>query len=309
MKKQIVGFLLLTLSCSAVFVACKKDSKTDFVTDTEASTQADDEYNFSAHVDAIANDVNTSIEATGSLVTGKTTFSLCDASVVFDSTATSRRITITYGGTATCHPSFKRSGKVIMTIPFSVRWKDAGAVITITYDGVKITRVKDGKYFTVNGSHSITNVKGGLIRDLAGLGSIIHKIESSGMKITFDDGTERTWQVAKTRTFSYSGGIVISTVGFHSDGTRSDIAEWGINRKGRSFYRAITSPLVVRQDCDFRLVSGATLHSNPAFTAAVTFGLDATGAATSCPGTGSSYYFKVVWTGVGGSSKTIILPY
>jgi len=309
MKKQIVGLLLLALSCSAVFVACKKDSKTDFVTDGEASTQSDDEHSFSTHVDAVANDVNTSIEATGTLVTGKTTSSLCDASVVFDSTATSRRITITYDGKATCHPSFTRSGKVIMTIPFSVRWKDSAAVLTITYDGVKITRVKDGKYFTINGSHTITNVKGGLLRDLASLGSIVHKIESSGMKITFDDGTERTWQVAKKREFNYSGGVVISTRGFHSDGTRSDIAEWGTNRKGRSFSRAITSPLVVRQDCDFRLVSGATLHSNPAFTAAVTFGLDATGAATSCPGAGSSYYFKVVWTGVGGTSKTIIMPY
>ncbi|MDI9320792.1 MAG: hypothetical protein QM530_10035 [Phycisphaerales bacterium] len=309
MKKQIVRLLLLALSCSAVFGSCKKDSKTDWVTDTEISTQSDDEHSFSNHVDAIANDVNTGIEAIGSLVTGKITSTLCDATVVFDSTATSRRITITYDGTTTCHPNFTRSGKVIMTIPFSVRWKDSAAVVTIAYDGVKIIRVKDGKYFTINGSHTVTNVKGGLLKDLSSLGSIVHKIESSGMKITFNDGTERSWQVAKKREFNYSGGVVISTRGLHSDGTRNDIAEWGINRKGRSFYRAITSPLVVRQDCDFRLVSGATLHSNPAFTATVTFGLDATGAATSCPGIGSSYYYKAVWTSVGGSSKTIIMPY
>lgn len=311
MKKQIAGLMLAAFSLSTVFVSCKKDSKADVATDTEATVQSDDETSFSNHIDALANDINTSIEATGSLVTGKTTGTLCDASVKFDSTTTDRRITVTYDGTSTCHPAFTRTGKMIITIPFGVKWKDSGAVLTTTYDSIKITRVKDGKYFILNGSHTVTNVKGGLLKDIATLGSsIVHKIESSGMNITFDDGTMRTWQVAKKREFNYSGGIVISTRGIHSDGTRTDIAEWGTNRKGRLFTRAITTPLVVRQDCDFRLVSGATLHSNPAWTATVTYGLDATGAATTCPGTGSSYYCKIVWTSLlGGGTKTMMLAY
>jgi hypothetical protein len=313
MKKLFLRLTLAGLFCSVGLSSCKKDgndAQPEIVTDTEASVQSDDESAFTTHFDAIGNDMNTSIEAGGSLITGKITATLCDASVKYDSTATDRRITITYDSSATCHPKFIRSGKVIMTIPLSVRWKDVGAVITTTFDNVKITRLKDGKYWIFNGNHTVKNVSGGLLRDLSSAGSIKHEIGSSGMNITFDDGTVRSWKVAKERTFTYSGGVVISTIGTHSDGSRSDIAEWGINRKGRSFTRAITSPMVIRQDCDFRLVSGATLHTNPAWTATVTFGLDASGVATSCPAAGATYYYKIVWTKAGGgTSKTIIAPY
>ncbi|MFA6152240.1 MAG: hypothetical protein WC716_13020 [Chitinophagaceae bacterium] len=313
MKKLFVRLTLTGLFCAAALSSCKKDkidTPIDVVTDTEASVQSDDESAFSTHFDAIGNDINNSIEAGGTLITGKTTGTLCDATVIYDSTASDRRITITYDSSASCHPKFVRSGKVIITIPLSVRWKDAGAVVTTTFDKVKITRVKDGKYWILNGNHTIKNVSGGLLKSLSSTGTIKHEIGSTGINITFDDGTTRSWKVAKQRTFTYSSGIVISTIGIHSDGSRSDIAEWGINRKARSFTRAITSPMVMRQDCDFRLVSGATLHTNPAWNATVTFGLDASGAATACPGASGTYYYKIVWTKAGGTtSKTIIAPY
>lgn len=313
MKKLFLRLTLAGLFCSIGLSSCKKDGnevQPEVVTETEATVQSDDESSVSIHFDAMSNDMNSSLEAAGTLITGKTTATLCDATITYDSTATERRIIITYDSTATCHPKFIRSGKVIVSIPLSVRWKDAGATITSTFDKVKITRVKDGKYWIFNGSHSVKNTSGGLLRDLASLTSIKHEISSSGLNITFDDGSTRSWKIAKERVFTYNGGIVITTKGTHSDGTRTDIAEWGINRKGRSFTRAITSPLVIRQDCDFRLVSGATLHSNPLWNATVTFGLDASGVPTSCPGISGSYYYKIVWTKDGGtSSKTIIAPY
>jgi hypothetical protein len=312
MKKKIVSLLFVAFSLSAVFVSCKKDKSgtDDTTTAAEASTQSDDQSRFSSQVDAVADDVNSSLEASGSLITGKTTGTICDATIVVDSTSSPRTITITYDGTTSCHPAFSRTGVVVVSIPAGVYWKDLGARITVTYDSLKITRTRDGKSMLINGSHTVTNVKGGLLRDLATLGtSIVHTIESSGMTITFDDGTVRSWQVAKRREFTYSGGVIISTRGTHTDGAKTDISEWGTNRKGRVFTCEITTPLVVRQDCDYRLVSGVTLHTNPLFTAETTYGLDATGAATSCPGTTGTYYFKVVWTGVGGGSKTIIMPY
>lgn len=313
MKKRLLRLSLAGLFCSICLSSCKKDKNEllpEIVSESEASTQADDESSVTAHFDAISNDINTGIEESGKLVTGKTTATLCDATITYDSTATERRIIIKYDSSATCHPKFIRSGKVTIAIPLSVRWKDAGAIITATFDNVKITRLKDAKYWILNGNHSVKNTSGGLLRDLASLSTIKHEISSTGLNITFDDGSTRSWKIAKERTFTYSAGIVISTIGKHSDGTRTDIAEWGINRKGRSFIRAITSPMVIRQDCDFRLVSGATLHSNPAWNASVTFGLDASGVATTCPGIGASYYYKIVWTKAGGTtSKTIIAPY
>jgi hypothetical protein len=66
--------------------------------------------------------------------------------------------------------------------------------------------------------------------------------------------------------------------------------------------------MVIRQDCDFRLVSGEVTHGKLIADVVVTFGLNAAGEPTTCPGAGT-YYFKAVWKGVNGQTKTVILPY
>ncbi len=108
-------------------------------------------------------------------------------------------------------------------------------------------------YLTVTKTY--TNVSGGLLKDLATLQTITHTITGT-MSIDFDNGTTRTWNVSKQRVFTYDNGIVITTTGTYSDGTYNDIAEWGLNRLGESFKSLISEPKVIRQDCDFRLVSG-----------------------------------------------------
>jgi hypothetical protein len=115
------------------------------------------------------------------------------------------------------------------------------------------------------------------------------------------------WKVARKRTFTYNYGVVITETGNHTEGTNTKIAEWGVNRFGHAFTTSITEPLVVRQDCNFRLTHGEVKHEGIA-TATATFGLDVNGNPTSCPGLGS-YYFKLVWTGPGGNTHSAILPY
>ena len=100
----------------------------------------------------------------------------------------------------------------------------------------------------------------------------------------------------------------MTTTGTHSENGINGIAEWGINRLGNAFVTAISQPIVVRQDCNYRVVSGQVTHSRLAATVVVTYGLDVTGTATSCPGTGN-YYFKIVWTDTNNNIKTVILPY
>jgi hypothetical protein len=128
------------------------------------------------------------------------------------------------------------------------------------------------------------------------------------MSVTFDNGSQRTWMVAVQRVFTYNNGVVITSTGTHTDGSNINIAEWGTNRFGHAFSTSILEPLVVRQDCSFRLVSGKVKHTAPAVTATATFGLDASGNPTGCPGTGH-YYYKLEWTGPGGNLHTVILPY
>ena len=126
------------------------------------------------------------------------------------------------------------------------------------------------------------------------------------MSITFDDGRQRTWSVAKQRTFTYNNGVVVSASGMHSDATHQGIAEWGMNRFGRTFVSVISQPIVVRQDCSFRLVSGQVQVIRPDVTTTATFGLDVNGNATTCPGA-APFYLKLVWTG--DKTYTFILPY
>ena len=308
MKQKILLFAVITFSFALSFTACKKEgSSTDDT--TEVSAQSDDQSRFSSETDAVANDADITLESTSSLVArpDQTQTLICDATIAIDSLSDPRTITITYDGT-NCLGNRTRTGVVVVSMPAGVHWKNAGAAITITYQNLKITRLIDNKSITINGEHTITNVSGGLLFNLVALGTITHSITSSGMSVTFDDGTQRNWQVARQRVFSYDNGVVITSTGTHTEGNTTNIAEWGTNRAGHAFTSSTLEPLVVRQDCSFRLVSGKIMHTAPAITATATFGLDASGNPTDCPGTGH-YYFKLVWTGAGGNSHTLIFPY
>lgn len=310
MKKNVLLLSTTFLLFGSIFTACKKDDAPAGDTNAaEVAVQSDDQARFSSEVDAVANDADLALESSANFagrVNGVQTI-ICDATLVFDTLSNPRTITITYNG-GNCWGTRTRTGAVVLSMAQGVHWKDAGAALTVTFQNLKITRVIDNKSITINGSQTYTNVSGGLLINLPTLQTITHTITSSNLSVKFDDNTQRTWQVAKQRVFTYSNGVVITTTGTHQDGNAVNIAEWGTNRFGHTFASATLQPLVIRQDCDFRLVSGEVKHTTQLVTATATFGLDATGAATSCPGSGH-YYFKVVWTGTNGTSATIILPY
>jgi hypothetical protein len=259
-------------------------------------------------VDAVANDADATLETTpGFNGRGAQIQTICDATIVVDTLSNPRTITITYNGT-NCIGNRTRTGVVVLSMAQGVRWRNAGAVLNVNFQNLKITRLSDNKSITINGTQAYTNVSGGLLINLPTLNTITHTITSSNMSVTFDNASQRNWQVARQRVFTYNNGIVITSTGTHSEGGISGIAEWGTNRFGRTFTTAITQPLIIRQDCSFRLTSGKVAHTTPVFNATATFGLDASGNPTACPGA-ASYYMKIVWTGPGGNSRTTILPY
>ena len=298
---------VLTLSVFVTFTACKKDSKPEDKSE-QLTVHADDQKQVSDHIDDATVDASAALESSPFL-TGRMQnppLKLCNASAVFDTVSNPRTITITYNGN-NCHGSHHRSGVIVLSMPAGVRWKDAGAIVTATYQNFKVKRLSDDKSITINGSHTLTNVNGGLLYQLATQQPIIHTVASSGMSIKFDDNTQRTWQVARKRTYTYNNGVVLTITGNHASGNNNQIAEWGTNRFGHAFTTSITQPLVIRQDCNFRLTAGEVKHES-AGTATVTFGLNANGQPTSCPGSGH-YYYKMVWTGPNGGTLTAILPY
>jgi hypothetical protein len=308
MKTNILSFLTAFLCLSVVFISCQKENRDTFDNTAEVSAHSDDDSRFSTESDGVANDINAVLETTsGFNGRGNGIQVICDATVVIDTLSNPRTITITFNGTS-CLPGRTRTGVIVVSMAQGVKWKNAGAQINVTFQNFKITRTRDNKSITINGTQTHTNVSGGLLINLPALGTITHTITSSNMSITFDNASQRNWQVARQRVFTYNNGVVITVTGMHSQGGVTGIAEWGTNRFGNTFTTAITSPLVVRQDCDFRLTTGTVKHMAAAFNATASFGLDANGNPTSCPGTGT-YYYKIVWTGPGGNTRTVILPY
>lgn len=312
MKKIIIVSMGLLLSSTVMFTSCKKTSNDSNSSEiaTESQVQSDDQASVAAQTDEVSTDVSTTVENVIA-VSGRGPLNYftppCNATITYDTLNAAKTITITYNG-LNCQGTLNRTGVVTISIPAGVEWKNAGAQLTITSTNLKITRVRDQKSFTVNGSEVITNVSGGLIRNLASIGTVTHTITSSGITITFDNGTQRSWQIAKQRVFTYNNGVVITTTGMHTEGTYTGVSEWGTNRFGNAFVTQIVDPMVIRQDCNWRLTSGHIKHNKLLRTVDVTFGLDATGSPTSCPGTGT-YYMKIVWTNAAGVSVTVILPY
>lgn len=309
MKARHLFLAAAIFSFSIIFTACQKDAvtATDYITET--STHSDDQSRFSTEIDAVANDANAALEITAGFSgrTGDIQSIICDADIAVDTLSNPRTITITYNGT-NCLGHHTRTGVVVISMAQGIRWRNAGAVLNVSFQNFKVTRLSDNKSITINGTQSYTNVSGGLLINLPALTTITHTITSSNMSVTFDNGSQRNWQVARRRVFTYNNGIVITTTGTHTDGATTGIAEWGTNRFGHTFTTAIAQPLIIRQDCNFRLTNGKVTHVTSLFNAAVTFGLNATGAPTTCPGTGN-YYMKIEWTGPSGVPRTVILPY
>lgn len=308
MKARFLSLTAIIVSFVFIFSSCQKNTDTSVDYTSQSSAHSDDQSQFSDEVDGAANDINLQLEASpGFTGRGNQVQSLiCDATVVMDTASNPRTITITFNGT-NCLGNRTRTGVIVISMAQGVHWRNPGAVINVTFQNFKITRIRDNKSITINGTQTHTNVSGGLLINLPTLGTITHTITSSNMSVTFDNNSQRTWQLAMQRVFTYNNGIVITVTGMHSEGGTSGIVEWGTNRFGNSFTTAITQPVVRRQDCSFRVGSGKVVHATAAFNASATFGLDASGNPTGCPGAGL-YYMKIEWAGPNGT-HTALLPY
>lgn len=310
--KKAFHLLALLATTSILFTACKKDDNPNpkDEKETEITVQSDDQARFAGDNDEIDEEIYGALESSPTLLgRGTQTQQVCNATVVIDSVSNPRSVTITYNG-LNCTGTKSRTGVVKATIPAGVQWKNAGATLTITITNLKITRVSDGKYITINGTKTITNTTGGRMWDLPTMGTIIHTIASNNMNIKFDTSNQqRTWNIARKRTFTWNNQSVnITVTGNHTIGNNNKVAEWGTNRFGSAFISSIEQPLTMRQSCNFRMTNGQVKHELIGRNTTVTFGLDAQGNPTTCPGA-NPYYMKIVWTGPNGQSYTVIRPY
>jgi hypothetical protein len=335
MKTRLRVSLATTIVVAGLIVACNKqnstrgsnnngDNNSPNTTTAQVQTQADDESQVNTELNAAEDDINNSLNSSTAFSGGTTTnqagegvqtdgggvlkilYNLCDATIATDTANGQRELIITYNGLG-CAGRRTRTGTITISIPVGTKWKDKGAQVTVKIDNLKITRIADKKTIIINGTYTFTNVSGGLLVNLSSLGTITHTVTANDLTIQFADSATRTWSIAKQRVFTYNNGVVMTTTGTHSDGTNNNVAVWGTNRFGNSFETLIAQPLVVEEDCDWRLTSGETTTIRKALTLDVTYGLDSSGNPTSCPGTGW-YYYKAVWT-INGKTYTFIAPY
>ncbi|HEU4472066.1 MAG TPA: hypothetical protein VFR58_13330 [Flavisolibacter sp.] len=309
-------YLCLPLTAAILFLgSCKKDDNDDNDQDvdtpdpaTEVAVHSSDQNRVSSDIDMAVNDATTAMESSASFSGARmmNLNSICNALATADTSAGQRKITIAYNGN-NCAGTHHRSGTVTVSMPTNTRWKNAGAVITLTYQDLKVRRLSDNTSITINGALTLTNVSGGLLINLSQASNIIHELASSSMTISFDNNTQRVWQVARKKVYSYNNGIVLTVTGNHTIGSNTQVAEWGTNRFGRAFTTSITQPVVIRQDCSFRVTAGEIKHEGFA-TATATFGLDASANPTGCPGAGT-YFMKITWIPPIGNPQSVILPY
>ena len=308
---------LLTAACIIImatpFVSCKKTAVTDANTENvKISAEADKQSRFSKELISFANDANIVLQSRTSL-NGKFANemgTLCNVTAVTDTSGANYNIiTLNYNGT-NCAGTANFNGTVVLSMAKNSKWKDAGAVMTCEFQNLKITRVTDNKSIAIIGIVDVTNVSGGKISELPTRGSITNTIAGSNIKVTFDDNTYLTLQEATQRIFTISNGtVVITTSGTHTEGTTTGVSEWGADDTGNNFVTAYSKPLVMKQDCDYRIGNGEATTTKTDGKSIITFGLDATGVPTSCPGTTGIYYFKTDWKGNNGDSSTALAAY
>jgi hypothetical protein len=300
----LIAMIAIGLS---TLTSCKKNALTTETTADSTQAQTDDEVMLSNAMDDGSNDGTASLESSGGSFASRPatapvndTFPLpCHAFWTYDTAAVSGMdsIIITYTGND-CNFGYSRSGKIVLSFAPGFHWQSANAVLTITYENFTVTRNSDHKSLTINGSETITNVTGDVLRHLNSVGSIVHDI-SGTLHLTFNNGATATWYINKERTFSYNSGVVtISTTG----------SVTGVNRFGNSFSTTINSPIVIQNGCGygFRVTGGSLTYTAPIGTITVTYGLNASGGTPgACP---LVYYYSIVYVH-NSLTYTYIAPY
>ncbi len=140
-----------------------------------------------------------------------------------------------------------------------------------------MTRVSTGKSITLNGTKTFVNVNGGHRWQVGSIITSYAERISGTMQASFDNGTSRSWNVARQLTYTGAPGqFILSIDGLGSTDTYQNLVVWGTNRQGEEFFTQITQTVVCRQLCGWNPVSGIKIHQIPSDnkSATITFGYD-----------------------------------
>jgi hypothetical protein len=305
MKRSYFKFMLVLIGfASLTLTSCKKTASP-----ADSSISAQDVSNVSNAMHSTSDDAAAAagqVSSYKSLAGNNINFDNPNGNFLVGATVTdtsSTGIVITYDGTTACN-GFYRSGTITITKIDSLPWSSAGGLLSVNYDNVKVTDIVSSNTYTLNGTHTITNVNGGLAwKVMAGLApgtTVTHRIKSSNMSITFPNGTTSTWNVDRTRTWNSSSTTpTLYTVTVSSSPGSGNITERGNNRFGEAFTNSITSPVAANSNCAYRPYTGTWEHQIGTVMVTVQFGTDPSGNPQNNPtycGSYGSYGFYITYT-------------
>lgn len=299
MKKFILAATLSLIVGSAItLTSCTKKTE---AAPSDDSVSAQDVNSVSNGVNATTDDAASAAGQVKSF-SGKTEGAgalavLCGVSIVDTGTAGNRVITITYDGTTTCN-GVLRSGSISIVNNSGIPWSDAGSVITVTYNNLKLTDVVSMHSYTITGTHTLTKETSGLAwQILYGTltnATVTRRNVSTNMEITFDNGETRKWTVDRTRSWNstVTGNSNLITVSIYSEAA-GNVDVTGTNRYGTTFTNTINTTIMANSQtgCLFRPYQGEVTHSIANRVVTVQYGTNpqggAMGSATTC---GDGYF-------------------
>jgi hypothetical protein len=269
--------IILVSAIALIFTSCAKEDLSQGTADPSSLVQLSADEN---NVESIMNDAESDIASVMSNNGGSfksTGWLPCNATLdslsVANDTVT---LFITYNGLS-CNGKRFRTGKIEIKKKVGTHWEQAGTAIIYKYINFAVTHVSTSKSVTLNGTKTLVNVNGGHRWQVGTtITSYVEKISGS-IQASFDNGTNRTWNVARQLTYTGTvGNFILNIDGFGSSGNYQNLVVWGTNREGEEFFTQITQSVSCKQVCDWDPVSGIKVHQIPADnkSATITFGYD-----------------------------------
>jgi len=312
MKKQIILMVSITI-LSTGFYACKKEDQQTL--DAKTKQFNDDSNNFKAESDQADNDVNNTINEIPAFGRGAGVVSSPLCGVTIDSSQLAQKILFfNFDGITPCFsPSRTRSGQIKVQLTTGTNWHMAGAVLTLTYNNFKITRLSDNNSILFNGTKTLTNVNGhNWLTFLAGTSTFKYRSRAYNVNVTYNDGSTAVWNQTcitewlYTPTGNHAPYLTFTSNGDSTVNSYSNSSMWGTNRYGEAFTTYYTTPIVSNTYCGlWRPNSGELIHHVNTSDFALTLGVDQSGNPTTLD---CAYGYKVSWT-INGNSNSVVLSY
>jgi len=342
MKKKILSVLFIVIALSvAVITSCKKnsDSSSNTAAQLDAQSQQNnyDQNNYKSESDQNDNDVNGALN--GSSLMGMRLPSSNNSerlgsganitlgnppppcgSTIDSSQISSKTIIFNFDGTTHCGfwPIRTRSGQIIVHLSGANKWDSAGAVLTITFNNYKVTRLDNNHWIQLNGVKTLINPNGfNWLLFALGSSTITYNERVANMQVSYDDGSHAVWNSSRNvvwRCNNYlAGDFTFSTIGDTTMYGFNHTSEWGTNRFNTGFVTYYNSSLVGNSICSYWKPIGGELvynvlnaNSTVAGSFTVTLGLDSHGIPIT---SGCATHFKVTWRDSNSNTQYTILPY